>query len=91
MSSKEKAPAASAAPAAANADTLSKADAAKLLKAKKVRVPATDDDGAYRYDSEKKLMTVERAPTEADIVAINEHAHAYHVITVDGRKHAIEK
>lgn len=86
MSSKEKAPAA----ASNNDDTLSKAEAAKLLKDQKVRVPAIEK-GAYKYDSEKRLVTVERAPTEADIVAINEHAHAYHVITVDGRKHAIEK
>lgn len=89
MSSKNPAPE-KAAPAAV-VETLSKAEAAKLLKDKKVRVPALEKSGTFKYDSEKKLVIVERAPTEEDIVAINEHAHAYNVITVDGRRYPIEK
>jgi hypothetical protein len=78
-------------PAGTGAESLSKAEAVKELKGVVVTVPARNTDGTIKVDKDKRPVVIERAVTESDIIAINEHAHAYHVITVDGAKHAIEK
>jgi hypothetical protein len=77
--------------AAAATAKLSHADAAKKLKDVVVRDHKKDREGKPVLDSEKKVIVLERAPTENDIIAVNEYADRYHVITIDGQKHVVNK
>lgn len=70
---------------------ITKAEAAKRLKNETFRGFKLDGNGKPKLGQDKKPIIDEHPLGEDDILAVNEHDKAYHVITKDGQKHVLAK